>query len=227
MSKRSISINYDFRPDEPVGGQESEIRQAFAQLGWSVVQYGGGSSNVHRCGLVIESETSELDHPTLINTLAKLGIPLSSDQFTGTSIYGDVLMHRQTVEWRNSHGVAIQDVHLEVLEVAHLAKAEWLDAGEEGLIPTVGVKYRISTHKTQALQFPVDLSIQLIHANGKELGKSHGPTWRAGEFTARPTATDKTATVDLLVRILDIHRAGEALFRTVPVALLSRDDDQP
>jgi hypothetical protein len=86
MAKRRVSISYDFRPDEPSDGQETQIRQAFAELGWAVTYYGGGSSNVHRCYLDIESDDRDLDRPTLVATLKRLGIPVGDD----TSIYGDL-----------------------------------------------------------------------------------------------------------------------------------------
>lgn len=86
MAKRNISIAYDFRDDEPSGGQETHIRQAFAELGWTVTGYGGGSSNVHRCFLDIESDDRDLDRPTLVATLTRLGIPVGDT----TDIHGDV-----------------------------------------------------------------------------------------------------------------------------------------
>jgi hypothetical protein len=84
--KRRISISYDFRPDEPGEGQGAQIQQAFAELGWAVTYYGGGSSNVHRCYIDIESDDRDLDRPTLIATLVRLGIPVGGD----TSIHGDL-----------------------------------------------------------------------------------------------------------------------------------------
>ena len=86
--KRHIVISYDCRADEPsaTAPYEAQIRQAFAELGWTVIQYGGGSSNVHRCHIDIQSNGPELDRPTLIATLERLGIPVGDD----TSISGDV-----------------------------------------------------------------------------------------------------------------------------------------
>jgi hypothetical protein len=52
---------------------EAQIRQAFAELGWTVTQYGGGSSNVHHCPVDIQSDDRELARPTLIATLERAG----------------------------------------------------------------------------------------------------------------------------------------------------------
>jgi hypothetical protein len=90
MSKRHISISYDFREGEYSVWQEAEIRQAFAELGWTLTQYGGGSSNVDRCSISIESEDRDLDRPTLIATLERLGIPVGDN----TGIYGDLSPER-------------------------------------------------------------------------------------------------------------------------------------
>jgi hypothetical protein len=81
--KRYIIISYDFRPDEPSGAYEAQIRQAFGELGWIVTQYGGGSSNVHRCYIDIESEDHHLDRPTLVKTLERLGIPMGDIAIDG------------------------------------------------------------------------------------------------------------------------------------------------
>ena len=76
--KRHIAISYECRPDEPsaTAPYEAQIRQAFAELGWTVTQYGGGSSNVHRCHIDIEADDRELDRPTLVAMLKRLGIPI-------------------------------------------------------------------------------------------------------------------------------------------------------
>ena len=84
--KRQIAISYDCRSDEPSAVYSAQIRQAFAELGWTVTQCGGGSSNVHRCHIDIESDASELDRPALVATLKRLGIPVGDD----LSISGDV-----------------------------------------------------------------------------------------------------------------------------------------
>jgi hypothetical protein len=90
MAKRRISISYDFRDDEPSKDYESQIRQAFADLGWTVTYYGGGSSNVHQCYLDLESDAPQLDRPTLLATLRRLGIPLGDNTF----IHSDVSPER-------------------------------------------------------------------------------------------------------------------------------------
>jgi hypothetical protein len=84
--KRLIVISYDCRPDEPSAAYRAEIKQAFAELGWTVTQCGGGMSNVHRCFIDIEADDRELDMATLIATLERLGIPVGKD----TGIEGDV-----------------------------------------------------------------------------------------------------------------------------------------
>src|SRR5438067_3047648 len=114
MAKRSIYITYP-PSDTPSGDR---VRRAFAELGWTVKHYGIGSSSLERDALDIESEDRPLDHPTLIATLKGLGIPLAEDQFNHTDIVGDVAMARQTVEWAPGRGADIEDVHLEVLDVA-------------------------------------------------------------------------------------------------------------
>jgi len=85
--KRHIVISYDCRPDEPsaTAPYEAQIRQAFAELGWAVTQYGGGLSNVHRCYIDIQSDNRELDRPTLVTALQRLDI--AGDD---VSIHGDV-----------------------------------------------------------------------------------------------------------------------------------------
>lgn len=85
MALRHITFSYEFRDNEPSGGQEEEIRQAFAELGWKMTYYGGGSSNVHKCSVDLEAEDRTLDQKTMHATLTRLGIPTGDDSF----IHGD------------------------------------------------------------------------------------------------------------------------------------------
>jgi hypothetical protein len=140
MATRHISIDYDFPPDEPSEVQASKIRQAFGELGWTMTQYGGGSSNVHRCCLDIESADRLLDHPTLLATLKRLGIPLTEDASTYTTISGDVSMERRSVEWAHCQEADIADVHLEVLAAAPAGSFQW----EDRRLPRVGVRCAVS-----------------------------------------------------------------------------------
>jgi hypothetical protein len=84
--KRVIRITYDCRPDEPSAAHKAEIQRVFAELGWTMTQYGGGSSNVDSCYIEIQSEDRELDRTTLIAVLKRLGVPTEDD----TGILGDV-----------------------------------------------------------------------------------------------------------------------------------------
>src|SRR5262249_7259053 len=140
MANRRISIDYDFRPDEPSPDHASQIREAFAQLGWTVTYYGGGTSNVHRGFLDIESSDRQLDHPTLIATLKRLGIPLTGNAFTHTGISGDVSMDRRSVEWAHGREADIDDVHVEILDVTSRDPFQWQDR----LVPQLGVRCIVS-----------------------------------------------------------------------------------
>lgn len=216
MPERHISISYNFRPDEPSGGQESEIRRAFAALGWKVTQYGGGSSNVNRCYLDIESADQPIDHPTLITTLKALGIPLAEDPSNHTDIHGDVSMERRSVEWAHCREADIDDVHLEVLGVTPSNPFE----AEGRLIPQVEVRCVVSPRGNRRLRFPLGLEVAALGKDDKPSSRwvvCSGSVSRPGEIVFEVPMEPQAATVDLLMRVLDIHRAGEAVFRVVPV----------
>jgi hypothetical protein len=214
MAKRCISISYDFRPDEPSGGQEMQIRQAFADLGWTVTYYGSGSSNVHRCFLDVESDDCQLDHPTLIATLMRLGIPLTEDPSTYTTISGDMSMARRSEEWGYCQEADMADVHLQILDVTPGGSFQWKDRR----VPCLGVRCIVSPHGSKTLRFPVCMRVTALRTEGNPLGHAEGPLWHPGERAFEAPTEEPVASFDLLVRILDIHRAGEVVFHSVTVA---------
>jgi hypothetical protein len=212
MAKRLIYITYP--PSAAASGDE--VRRAIAEVGWKVTHYGIGSSSMDRDALDIESEDRPLDHPTLIATLKDLGIPLAEDEFNYTSIIGDVAMLRQSVEWAPGRGADIEDVHLEVLDVSPQGSIQWQDR----LVPRLGVRCIVSPRGSSALRYPLCMDIKGLREDGKPL--SHlatysGALWHTGEVTFAVPTEELVAAVHLLVRILDIHRAGEVLFQSVPV----------
>jgi hypothetical protein len=217
MANRRISIDYDFRPDEPSGSHASQIRQAFGELGWTVTQYGGGSSNVHRCYLDIESADHQLDHPTLIATLKRLGIPLTQDPSVYTSISGDVSMERRSFDWPRCREADVGDVHVEVVDVTPRGPIQW----KGRLVPQVGVRCIVSPCGNEYLKVPLCMEVTALGEDDKPLGSGlrtySGPLSRPGETVCELPVEREVATVNLLVRILDIHRAGEVMFRSVPV----------
>jgi hypothetical protein len=213
MAKRLIYITYP--PSAAADGDE--VRRAIAKLGWTVMHYGIGSSSMERDALDIESEDRPLDHPTLIATLKDLGIPLAEDQFNYTSIIGDVAMPRQSVEWAHGREADIGDVHLEVLDVTPQGSVQWQDR----LVPRLGVRCIISPRGSSPLRFPLCLEVKGLREDGKPLSglaTYSGELWHTGEATFEVPTEEPVAAVHLLVRILDIHRGGEVLFRSVPVA---------
>jgi hypothetical protein len=216
MANRHISIDYDFRPDEPNEAYTRQIRQAFAEFGWTVTQYGGGSSNVHRCFLAIESEDRPLDHPTLIATLKRLGIPLTENPFTGTLIAGDVSMERRSVEWAHGRAADVADVHVEFLDVAPRGSFEL----EGRRVPQLGVRCIVSPRGTSPLRFPLAMEVIALREDEKRLGFFHRTVTSSshlGETILNIPTAEQVATVHLLVRLLDMHRAGEVVFRSVPL----------
>ena len=213
MAKYSISVTYPLPHTTPSGDR---VRRAFAELGWTVTHYGIGSSSMDRDGLDIESEGRQLDHPTLIATLNSLGIPLSEQQYNDTTIIGDVAMARQSVAWAHSRGADIEDLHLEIVDVTPQGSVQWKDH----LVPRLEVRCVISPRGNSPLRCPLGMEIKGLRADGKplsHLGTYSGPHWHTGEATFEVPTEAPSAAVDLLVRILDIHRAGEILFRSVPV----------
>jgi hypothetical protein len=221
MAERSISVSYNFRPDEPSGGQEADIRRAFAALGWRVTYYGGGMSNVDRCFLDIQSDTAELDHPTLIATLQEVGIPLSDEPYTGTSILGDVAMESHAVDWAPGREHVIQGVRLAVSPVTVLGRDQWFDGEADGLLPTARIGCDVSLADPTAVQTPFDVRAEARTGGGEVLGN--------GGMGCSPAAGARHAdgqmilvrlppeTVDLHLRVLDLHRAWRVLFRGVRV----------
>jgi hypothetical protein len=222
MASRTIGIGYDFRPDEPSGGQEADIRRAFGELGWRVNYYGGGMSNVHRCFLDLESDTNELDHPMLIATLRRLGIPLSDDPFTGISIHGDVAMPRQTADWADGCEHVVQGVRLKLSAVTVLSKDQWFDGRANGLLPTARVRCEVSSATGSALPTPFVLNVEVGTPGGDVLGSTESHWLSTESLTRDPSAEiilkhlpPETATVAL--RALDVHRAWKVVFRSVRV----------
>jgi hypothetical protein len=216
MAKRHISIDFDFPPDEPSEAHAARIRQVFGGLGWTVTQYGGGSSNVHRGSLDIESEDGRLDHPTLVAILKKLDIPLTEDTFTHTNILGDVSMERRSLTWAQCREADIADVHVEILGAAPAASIQWKDRR----IPCIGVRCNVSPRGPAPLKTPLCIDVTAIRDNGRPLGgfaTLSGAVWHPGERVFDVPVEEVVANVDLLVRILDIHRAGEVVFRSIPV----------
>ena len=214
MAKHSISITYPFSNPTP---SADHVQRAFAELGWTVTHYGIGSSSMDRDGLDIESDGRTLDHPTLIATLNSLGIPLREQQFNDTTIIGDVTMARQSVAWAYSRGADIEDVHLEIVDVTLQGSVQWQDR----LVPRLGVRCIISARGSSPLRCPLGMEIKGLREDSKplsQLATYSGPLWHAGEVSFEVPAEEPSAAIDLLVRILDIHRAGEVLFRSVPVA---------
>jgi hypothetical protein len=170
-----------------------------------------------RDGLDIESESCLLDHPTLIATLKSLGIPLSEQQFNDTTIIGDVAMARQSVAWAHTRGADIEDVHLEIVDVTPQGSVQWQDR----LVPRLGVRCIISARGSSPLRCPLGMEIKGLREDGKPLSRLatySGPLWHVGEATFEVATEEPSAAIDLLVRILDIHRAGEVLFRSIAVA---------
>jgi hypothetical protein len=213
MAKHSISITYPLANPTPSGDQ---VRRAFAELGWTVTHYGIGSSSMDRDGLDIESDDRPLDHATLIAALKSLGIPLSEQQFNDTGIIGDVAMARQSVVWAHSRGADIEDVHLEIVDLTPHGSVQWQDR----LVPRLGVRCIISARGSIPLRYPLGMAITGLGEDGMPLSRLatySGPLWRGGEVTFEVPTEEPSAAIDLLVRILDIHRAGEVLFRSVPV----------
>src|SRR5262245_2121065 len=189
MAGRTISITYDFRPDEPSGGQEASIRQAFEELGWRVTYYGGGSSNVDRCYLDIESDTRDLDHPTLIATLKRLGIPLSADPLTGISIYGDVAMESQAVDWAHGREHVVQGVRLKVSNVVVLSKDKWFDGGAKGILPVARVQCEMTPASGTVLRAPFSLTVEASTDDGRGIASS-GMNWPTATSVARDSIID-------------------------------------
>jgi hypothetical protein len=193
------------------------VRRAFAELGWTVKHYGIGSSSMDRDGLDIESDDRALDHPTLIATLKGLGLPLSEAQFNYTDIIGDVAMMRHSVEWGHTRGADIDDLHLEIADVNPQGSVQWQDR----LVPRLGVRCVISPRGSTPLRFPLCMEVKGFREDGTPLSRLatySGALWHAGEARFEVPTDELVTAVDLLVRILDIHRAGEVLFRSVPVA---------
>ena len=217
ISTRRHTIDYHFHPGQPCDERRKKVEREFAELGWKVIQY-SGSSNLHRVGIDIESSSCELDHATLIATLAKLDVPLSSDPFTGTHLYGDVAMKRCSVAWETSHQATVEDVRVEIQEVELLDRKEWFYAGEKGLVPVIGLTCRVGPSGPAPPRFPVEIAFGIHRPDGKSLGGSSGPLWRTGPARFTANMSDVTPMIDLDVRILDIHRAGEIMFRSVPVS---------
>jgi hypothetical protein len=120
-----------------------------------------------RDGLDIESEGRPLDHSTLIATLKSLGIPVSEDQFNYTSIIGDVAMARQFVAWAQSPGADIEDVHLEILDVAPQGSVQWQDL----LVPRLAVRCLISSRKSSSLRCPLCMEVEGLSEDGKPLSR--------------------------------------------------------
>jgi hypothetical protein len=222
MAKRTISITYDFRPGEPIGGQEADIRRAFEELGWRVTYYGGGSSNVDRCYLDIESGGPELDHPTLIATLRRLGIPLSEDPLTGISIYGEVAMEARAVGWAVGREHLIQGVRLKVSNVVVLPKDKWFDGGAKGILPVARVRCEVTPAPGTVLRAPFVLTVEASTDAGEPVASS-GMNWPTATSVARDSIIDlilnrrPSETLTLTLRALDLHRAWQVAFRGVPV----------
>jgi hypothetical protein len=214
MAKRSISVTY---PLSASGVSGDQARRAFAELGWTVKHCGIGSSSMDRDGLAIESNDRPLDHPTLIATLKGLGVPLSEQQFNHTDIIGDVAMARQSVDWVQSRECAVGDVHLEILAVTSQGAVRRQDR----LVPRLVVRCLISPRGSSSLRYPVCMEVKGLHEDGSPLSRlatSSGPLWHAGEATFEVPTEEPVAAIDLLVQILDIHRAGEVRFQSVPAA---------
>jgi hypothetical protein len=212
MAKHSISISYP-----PYAHPDTEqVRRTFAELGWTVTYYGIGSSNLERDAIDVESDERPLDHPTLLATLRGLDIPLVEDPFNYTSISGDVSMARQSVKWEPGRGADIEDVHLEILDVRPHGSFEWQDR----FVPRLGVRCIVFPRGNDPLKFPVCIDVRALREDGQPISRLAilgGPVWQAGETTFEVPMDEPVDTIQLLVRILDLHRAGEVLFRSVPV----------
>jgi hypothetical protein len=214
MAKRLIYITY---PPANTAANGDQVRQAFAELGWTVKHFGIGSSSMDRDGLDIESEDRPLDHPTLIATLKGLGIPLAEDQSNYTSIIGDVAMPRQSVEWVDHRGADVGDMHLDILDVTPKGSVQWQDH----LVPRLEVRGVVSPRGSSSLRCPLCFQVKGLREDGNSLSRLAsygGALWHSGEITFEVPTEEPVTEIHLLVRILDIHRAGEVLFRSVPVA---------
>lgn len=219
--KRHISISFYFGHSDP---SHSEVEQAFAELGWTVVHYGGGSSNIDRCYLTLESEDGHMDHPTLKATLTRLGIPLTED----TSVFGDLPVERKLdIYWTECRAVSIQDVHLEILDITPGEPGRFpTKAGstKTRLVPSVNVRCMLSPHGDGPLEFPLVIKVDAFSEDNKPLAAG-SINWTSGETLSGskeivvgiPIGNKRLAALNLLVRIFDIHRAGEVMFRSVPV----------
>ena len=186
--------------------------------------HGGGMSNVDRCFLDVESDTHELDHPTLIATLRRLGIPLSDDPYTGTHIQGDVAMECQSADWAPGRGHVIQGVRLAVSAVRVLGRDRWFDGESDGLLPTARIGCDVSLADPRAIQSPFVLDAKASTDGGEALGTGGvrcppvGPEVRRtdGEVILKRLPPE-TVTLDL--RVLDLYRAWRVVFRGVRVVL--------
>jgi hypothetical protein len=214
MSKRSIHVSHLLQPGAPTERITEELRRKFADLGWTVTFYGGVSPDWDE--LHIESKDHELDYPTLIATMASSGVPLYERD---TYISGDLLIERQYVDTTMRRDAKIGDLRLEILDVT---------AGGPEVVPhdrliyPLRVRCTITSCDGKGLQFPLDMDISALREDEEHLGKggirmASGSLSASQQITIKVPASEQVEVVNLVVKILDVHRAGEVVFRSLHV----------
>jgi hypothetical protein len=211
MAKRLIHIEF-FAGGEPNEETLAEMKQAFADLGWILDFSIGGGSNVDRWGLSFTAEDSEMPYATLMAMFRRFGLPLD---YCGPFLYGDVSMMRQSVDWPRVRGADVEDVHLETLDITVSGSFHWPDR----LVLEAGVRCVVSPRGDPGLPPPSFWAVAL-DADDKPLSDwnaySSGGSW-GGTVLRLGSSGQLTPPVNLLVRIMDLHRAGEVVFRSALV----------
>jgi hypothetical protein len=214
MPKRSIHVSHLLQPGAPTESISEELRRKFADLGWTVTFYGGVSPDWD--ALHIESEDHELDHPTLIATLASSCVPLYERH---ASIYGDLLLERQYVDATKRRDAKIGDLRLEILDITADGPKTMLP---DRLIYPLRVRCTITPCYGKGLQLPLDMNISALRADDQNLGTGGirmdgGSLSAPQQITIEIPASEQAGVVNLLVKILDVHRAGEVVFQSLQV----------
>jgi hypothetical protein len=227
MAKRFIHLEF-YTGGEPSEGNLALMTRAFADLGWKLDYSFGGGSNVDRWGLTLESEDSAMTYAALLATLRQFEIPVPADP-SGLSVSdpycpliqigGDWPMPRQTVEWPLQRAADVGGLHLEILGIALCGECYWQDRR----LREAEIRCVLSPRGNQPLPLPVVFTeVRVVGEDDKPLSDWNSETFgegRIGEtvFKLSTSVEQPTSPVNVFMRILDLHRAGEVVFRSVPV----------